>query len=136
MRNASVGGWNVQSGRYNKPEGCSTSVACRGRPYKQTNPVTGSVWPRGWVQVQLYSSMTTALEGGEWSASRPGRALPPHRERRGTHCTGGWVGPRDRCGKSRPPRETQLVFLPIKISDITQQCTVSTPPWNLITAVD
>ena len=32
-------------------------------------------------------------------------ALYP-RERPGTHCTGGWVGPRaglDRCGKSRPP---------------------------------
>ena len=48
--------------------------------------------------------MTTALEGGEGSASRPGRCLP--RERPGTHCTGGWVGPRaglERCGKSRPP---------------------------------
>ena len=48
--------------------------------------------------------MTTALEGGEGSASRPGRSLP--RERPGTHCIGGWVGPRaglDRCGKSRPP---------------------------------
>jgi len=40
----------------------------------------------------LYSSMTAALEGGEWSAARPGRTLPP--ERPGTHCTGGWVGPR------------------------------------------
>ena len=32
-------------------------------------------------------------------------ALYP-RERPGTHCTGGWVGPRaglDRCGKPRPP---------------------------------
>jgi hypothetical protein len=29
--------WNVQSGRYIKPAGCSTSVACRGRPWKQTN---------------------------------------------------------------------------------------------------
>ena len=32
---------------------------------------------------------------------------PPYlRERPGTHCTGGWVGPRagqDWCGKSRPP---------------------------------
>ena len=36
--------------------------------------------------------MTTALEGGEGSASRPGRSLP--RERPRTHCTGGWVGPR------------------------------------------
>jgi hypothetical protein len=33
--------------------------------------------------------MTSALDGVEWSASRPGRALPPR-----THCTGGWVGPR------------------------------------------
>ena len=41
---------------------------------------------------------------GEGSASRPGRSLP--RERRGTHCTGGGVGPTaglGRCGKSRPP---------------------------------
>jgi hypothetical protein len=36
-----------------------------------------------------YSFLTSALDGGEWSASRPGRALPP-----GTHCTGGWVSPR------------------------------------------
>jgi hypothetical protein len=50
--------------------------------------------------------MTMALEGGEGSASRPGRFLPPYpRERPDTHCAGGWVGPRtglDRCGKSRP----------------------------------
>jgi hypothetical protein len=29
-----------------------------------------------------------------------------HRERLGTHCIGGWVGPKadlDGCGKSRPP---------------------------------
>jgi hypothetical protein len=32
------------------------------------------------------------LEGGEWSAARPGRTLP--RERPDTHFTGGWVGPR------------------------------------------
>ena len=40
---------------------------------------------------------------GEGSASRSGRSLP--RERPGTICTGGWVGPRarlDRCEKSRP----------------------------------
>jgi len=42
---------------------------------------------------------------GEGSASRPGRSLP--RERAGTHCTGGFVGPRaglDRCRKSHPHR--------------------------------
>jgi hypothetical protein len=40
---------------------------------------------------------------GLWSASRPGRLYP--RERPGTHCTGGWVGPGaglDGCEKSRP----------------------------------
>jgi hypothetical protein len=38
-----------------------------------------------------------------WSASRPARLYP--RERPGTSCTGGWVGPGaglNRCGKSRP----------------------------------
>jgi len=29
----------------------------------------------------LYSSMTAALEGGEWSAARPGRTLPPGKSR-------------------------------------------------------
>jgi hypothetical protein len=27
-----------------------------------------------------YSFLTSALEGGEWSASRPGRSLPPGKE--------------------------------------------------------
>ena len=40
-------------------------------------PLQARLWPRGWVEVLLYSFMTTALEGGEWSASRPGRSLPP-----------------------------------------------------------
>src|SRR5215469_14147913 len=55
------------------------------------------------MEVQLNSFLTSALEGGVWSASRPGRLYP--QERPGTHCTGGWVGPGaglDRCGKSRP----------------------------------
>jgi hypothetical protein len=43
-----------------------------------------------------YSSMhslTLALEGGEWSASRPSRFTPRERAP-GTHWMGGWVGPR------------------------------------------
>ena len=35
-----------------------------------------------------------------------GQRHPPAWERPGTHCMGGWVGPRaglDGCGKSRPP---------------------------------
>jgi hypothetical protein len=44
---------------------------------------------------------------GEGLASRSGRSLP--RKRPGTHCAVGWVGPRaglDRCGKSRPHRNS------------------------------
>ena len=47
--------------------------------------------------------MTTALEGVRGQRHVP--AALYLRERPGTHCTGGWVGPRaglDRCGKSRP----------------------------------
>jgi hypothetical protein len=35
-------------------------------------------------------SLTSALDGGEWSASRPSRFTPKERAR-STHCIGGWV---------------------------------------------
>jgi hypothetical protein len=38
-------------------------------------------------------SLTSALDGGEWAASRPGRFTPRERVP-GTHWIGGWVGPR------------------------------------------
>jgi hypothetical protein len=41
-----------------------------------------------------YSFSTSALDGGEWSTSRPGRAFTSGERIPGTHCTGGWVGPR------------------------------------------
>jgi hypothetical protein len=41
-----------------------------------------------------YSFLTSAVEGGKWSASRPGRAFSPRETAQDTHCTGGWVGPR------------------------------------------
>jgi hypothetical protein len=37
--------------------------------------------------------LTSALEGGEWSASRPGRFTPRERSPV-THWIGGWVGPK------------------------------------------
>jgi hypothetical protein len=43
-----------------------------------------------------YSSihrLTSALDGGKWSASRPGRFIPRERAP-GTHWRGGWMGPR------------------------------------------
>jgi hypothetical protein len=41
-----------------------------------------------------YSFTTSSLDGGEWSASCPGHALPPGKGPPGIHWTGGWVGPR------------------------------------------
>jgi hypothetical protein len=48
-----------------------------------------------------YSLSTSALDGGEWSASRPGRAFTPGERTPGTHCStvflhthissGGWT---------------------------------------------
>jgi len=69
-------------------------------------PVTGPMWPRGWVEVQLYSSITAALEGGEWSASRPSRTLLPGKTRYPFYRRLG--GPRAGLtgGKSRPHRDS------------------------------
>jgi hypothetical protein len=44
----------------------------------------------------MYSSthsLTSALDGGKWSASRPGR-FTTRKGASGTHWIGGWVGPR------------------------------------------
>jgi hypothetical protein len=45
------------------------------------------------VDVLTHIFLTSALVGGEWSASRPGRSTPGERVP-GAHCIGGWVGPR------------------------------------------
>jgi hypothetical protein len=45
-----------------------------------------------WRYISTHS-LTSALDGGEWSASRPGRFTPKERTP-GTHWKGGWVGPR------------------------------------------
>jgi hypothetical protein len=42
----------------------------------------------------FYSFTTSALDGGEWSASRPSRALPSGERISRTHWTGSWVDPR------------------------------------------
>ena len=61
--------------------------------------------PTGGVEVEFYSLFNLGAQMVDgWSAPRPGRST--HRERPGTHCIGGWVGPRnglEGCGKSRPP---------------------------------
>jgi hypothetical protein len=47
----------------------------------------------GGVEIYLHVFLTSALDGGEWSASRPG-CFTPREKARDTHCIGGWVGPR------------------------------------------
>jgi hypothetical protein len=52
-------------------------------------------WRRlGGEAYSSYSFSTSTLDGGEWSALRPGCAFTPGERTPGTHCTGGWVGPR------------------------------------------
>ena len=68
---------------------------------------TGHKGPLG---EQRYSSTlpsTSELDGGGWSMACPGQFTP--KERPGTGCIGGWVGPRaslDGCGKSRPYQDS------------------------------
>jgi hypothetical protein len=45
------------------------------------------------VDVYIHIFLTSALAGGEWSVSRPGRFTPGERAP-GTHWIGGWVGHR------------------------------------------
>jgi hypothetical protein len=53
-----------------------------GKSIGKVNPLQARLWPRGWVELQLfYPSMTTAPEGDEWSAARPGRTLRPGKPR-------------------------------------------------------
>jgi hypothetical protein len=61
---------------------------------------------QGERRCSFYTFTTSALDEGEWLASRPDHALPPGKGPRaptalylrgkdpGTHCTGGCVGPR------------------------------------------
>jgi hypothetical protein len=48
----------------------------------------------GGVEVYIHIFLTSALVGGEWSTSRPGRFNPRERPP-GTHWIGGWVDLRD-----------------------------------------
>jgi len=47
-------------------------------------------WVRGGIAPRI---LDLALDGGDWSDSRPGRFTPTERDP-GTHWIGGWVDPR------------------------------------------
>jgi len=51
--------------------------------------------------------MTAALEGGEWSTTRPDRTLPPRKDAVPILQEAGWApGPVWKGGKSRPRRDS------------------------------
>jgi hypothetical protein len=54
------------------------------------------------VDVYIHIFLTSALAGGEWSASRPGRFTP------GAHCIGGWVD--SRAGLDNVEKKKFLTF--------------------------
>jgi hypothetical protein len=60
--------------------------------YSRSTTGHGGAWAER--RYSFYSFSTSTLDGGERSASRPGRAFGSGERTPGTHCTGGWVGPR------------------------------------------
>jgi hypothetical protein len=67
--------------------------ACLLTTLHYTTPGASNLKTYGGVDMQIHVFFTSALIGGEWSASRPGRFIPRERAP-GTHWTGRWVGPR------------------------------------------
>jgi hypothetical protein len=48
----------------------------------------------GGLDVYIHVFLTSALAGGDWSASRPGRFTPGERPAPRTRWIGGWLNPR------------------------------------------
>jgi hypothetical protein len=74
--------------------------------FKKRDPYTG-LRSKGEKRYNSILSLASALEGGGVASSTP-RPLHP-REKPGTHCTGGWLGPRaglEGCENSRPYRDS------------------------------
>jgi len=67
--------------------------------------------------------MTAALEGGEWSAARPGRTLPPGKDPVPILQEAGWApGPVWMGGKSRPNSIRSRTVQPV-VSRYTDRAT-------------
>jgi len=87
------------------------------------------MWPREWVEVKLYSSMSTALEWGKWSATRPGRTLLPGKDLVPILQETGWApGPDWTGGKSRPHRNS----IPNRPARSQSQYQLPGPPYDKI----
>jgi len=66
----------------------------------------------------LYAFSTSALGGGEWSASRPGCFISGVRAP-GTHRKGGWVGPRV-CQDAVARRNNHIIALAGRWTPVVQ----------------
>jgi hypothetical protein len=77
--------------------GCNTVYLCFIQHQQKGKAVSqhtyGGARGRGCI-APTHSRPRSALDGGEWSASRPG-VLAPGKGRLHTHCAGGWMGPRE-----------------------------------------
>jgi hypothetical protein len=65
------------------------------------------------VDVYIHIVLTSALAGGEWSASLPGH-FTPREITPGTHWTGGWVSPRTRLDDVEKRKFLNLPVLEIR----------------------
>jgi hypothetical protein len=65
------------------------------------------------VDVQIHIFLTSALAGGEWSASRPGRFTPGERAS-GIHWIGGWVDHRAGLDDFEKEKILELTVLEIR----------------------
>jgi hypothetical protein len=72
----------------------------------RVHPRTGHEGPEGEYRYSSTISLTSALNGGVKATPRPLNT----RESPGTHCTGGWVGPRVRLDGRGKPRPTVIRF--------------------------
>jgi hypothetical protein len=75
-------------------------------------------------EVQLHAFLTSALYGGEWLVSRPGRFTPFERVP-GTHWIGRLVGPQSRSGRGGEEKNSHPLpgLEPPNIQPVAQRCT-------------
>jgi hypothetical protein len=100
---------------------------------KRSDPVTGPEWPRGWVELELYSFESSALEGGEWSASRPGLNLPPGKTRYPLYERLG--GPQSRSGEVRKISPPTGIRSPDRLPVVSRYTDWATGPTSLLSGV-
>ena len=80
-----------------RSDSCTVPQYSKGKGH----PRTGHEGPEREQRYSSTPSLTSALDGVGSQLHAPAALT---QERPGTHCPGGWMGPRDRRGKSRPHR--------------------------------